>query len=130
MLTASRRWHRARVDAYWEGLAVCPGDGEGCFSWYPCESCGRPEGGDRYPVHVWDRDRPGETSTGIVCVDCLHYIANCEIPEGAGDGTCDTCDGTGRVETVAGWGVLSGPLAGPVYDEHECPDCGGTGCAS
>lgn len=130
MLTMPRKWHQSRVDAYWEGLVVCPADGEGGFSRYPCESCGRPEGGDRYPVHAFDPTQPGETFFGIVCIDCLMYIVNNDILDDAGDGTCDGCDGSGRVETVAGWGVTAGALVGPVYDDHECPDCGGTGVVS
>lgn len=60
---------------------TCPEDCDGChedeggFSWYRCECCGDPRGGDRYAAH----DHKGNHYE--VCAPCLIYWANGEEPE-------------------------------------------------
>ena len=54
-------------------------DDEGGFSWRPCECCGSSFGGDRYAAHAWTE---GEELVHLdVCVDCLCYLANGDIPQ-------------------------------------------------
>lgn len=54
--------------------------GEGGFSWQQCDSCGSTLGGDRSPAHCYNPD----TKTILhldVCVDCVMYLANGDVPE-------------------------------------------------
>lgn len=60
------------------GLTEEGGGAQG-FSWRPCETCGSRLGGDREAAHYLDSDR--EINHVSVCIDCLHYIANGDIPE-------------------------------------------------
>ena len=108
-LTADQREYVAAVEAGCEGLdfispGVCPGcdvcrsdygfdtladlaaaweKGEIAedphFSWRPCECCGSALGGDRYDAHGVDSE--GEIVHFSICVDCLCYLANGDIPE-------------------------------------------------
>ena len=56
----------------------CPEYDEGNFSWSACESCGSTLGGNRYAAHgIID----GDVYHFDVCVDCLMYHANGEVPE-------------------------------------------------
>jgi hypothetical protein len=57
--------------------------GEASFSWSDCDSCGSGLGGDRLPAHGLNSKE--ELVHLRVCVDCVHYIANGEEPEGATD---------------------------------------------
>lgn len=60
---------------------------EGHFSRAACESCGSTLGGNRYAAHgfVWVRTpRHGRMEELVhfdICVDCLMYHANGEVPE-------------------------------------------------
>jgi hypothetical protein len=59
------------------------------FSWSPCQACGSTLGGDRYVAHgdITEKSaqfHAGNTSELIhlhVCVDCIQYIANDELPQ-------------------------------------------------
>lgn len=51
---------------------------EGNFSWRACESCGSLLGGDRYAAHG---DIGGELTHFDVCVDCVLYHANGDLPD-------------------------------------------------
>lgn len=50
---------------------------EGSFSWRACDSCGSSLGGDRYAAHG---DINGELTHFAVCVDCMIYHANGDLP--------------------------------------------------
>ena len=65
---------RAFYFAYESG-EICD---EGGFSWRACDSCGSTLGGDRYAAHAIDDE--GITHISI-CVDCLCFHANGDIPE-------------------------------------------------
>lgn len=52
---------------------------EGGFSWQSCECCGSTFGGDRYPAHYVETD--GKIGHIEICVDCLLYLANGDLPE-------------------------------------------------
>lgn len=54
-------------------------DDEGSFSWLDCECCGSSFGGDRYAAHYNETD--GTIGHIEICVDCLAYIANGDLPE-------------------------------------------------
>ena len=51
---------------------------EGNFSWSPCDTCGASFGGDRYNAHGFVN---GEIIHLDICVDCLAYFANGDLPE-------------------------------------------------
>jgi hypothetical protein len=74
-------WSRATVDKYWAGMHVVPEGEPWGFRMRGCDSCRTGLGGDRYTVlcqlpgeSTWERD--------AVCPDCLHYLANGEVPDG------------------------------------------------
>ena len=48
------------------------------FSWHQCGVCGSQFGGDRYPAHYLD---DGELCHVDICVDCLLYSANGDLPQ-------------------------------------------------
>jgi hypothetical protein len=52
---------------------------EGGFSREGCDSCGSTLAGDLFPAHYLDAAR--EIVHCVVCVDCLQYHANGELPE-------------------------------------------------
>ena len=55
---------------------------EGSFSWSNCEGCGSTFGGDRFAAHGWANINGKITLLHFeVCVDCLQFIANGELPE-------------------------------------------------
>ncbi len=56
---------------------------ETSFSWSDCDSCGSTLGGDRSEAHGLYRDDSGELQTVemSVCVDCMMYHANGELPQ-------------------------------------------------
>lgn len=65
---------------------------EGGFSWSACDSCGSHLGGNRESAHGWitvpvyRKGKPTRRMKQVlchfeVCVDCLHYHANGDIPE-------------------------------------------------
>ena len=55
---------------------------EGHFSWTSCDTCGSSLGGDRFAAHYIDpTDCERQLNHIEVCVDCLQYIANGELPE-------------------------------------------------
>lgn len=55
---------------------------EGEFSWSMCESCGSMLGGDRHPAHGFVTIKgKRELCHLMVCVDCIQYHANGELPE-------------------------------------------------
>ena len=51
---------------------------EGHFSWSACDSCGSTLGGDRHAAHGFIGD---DLHHFDVCVDCLFYHANGDVPE-------------------------------------------------
>ena len=51
---------------------------EAHFSWSACESCGSSLGGNRHAAHYLDE---GEIQHLSVCVDCLHFHANGDLPD-------------------------------------------------
>jgi hypothetical protein len=51
---------------------------ESSFSWQACDSCGSTFGGDRSPAHWLDGKALQHCA---VCVDCLAYHANGDLPE-------------------------------------------------
>lgn len=61
--------------------------GEPSFSHSECDSCGSTLGGDRYPAHAIMRDSfgkpeaPGQIWHIDICVDCLMFHANGELPD-------------------------------------------------
>lgn len=72
---------------YAEGCPDCPEEqdpeknpDEGGFSRSDCDSCGSSLGGGRYAAHGFD-DKTGELYHLDICVDCLAYHANGEVPE-------------------------------------------------
>lgn len=80
--------YRVELDVDWgdlEGPRACAE--EGGFSWSECDICGSSLGGDRYPAH-WIYTAPdGRRSIEHerVCVDCLMYAANGDVPESWGE---------------------------------------------
>ena len=59
---------------------------EASFSWSSCDSCGSSLGGDRHPAHgvIADTEteaRGGELTHFSVCVDCVMYHANGDVPD-------------------------------------------------
>lgn len=59
---------------------------EGYFSWRPCELCGSPLGGTRYPAHALIPNEDGSLKKAEMvhlacCYDCLVYFANGDLPE-------------------------------------------------
>jgi len=62
---------------------------EGHFSWQACDICGSHLGGDRYSAHaILKTQVNGDCETGDgeivhleVCVDCVMYMANGDVPE-------------------------------------------------
>lgn len=52
---------------------------EPSFGWHPCEVCGSTLGGDRFPAHGFLDS--GEIIHLSVCVDCVVYHANGEVPD-------------------------------------------------
>jgi len=84
-----KKWQR-RVDSFcaknefvsvgWcEVCDHCPEDeDEGFFSWSPCDVCGSGLGGNRYAGHMLV---DGKLCHIDVCVDCVMYIANGDLPE-------------------------------------------------
>ena len=50
---------------------------EGGFSWHACECCHSDLAGDRYAAHSFV---DGEVIHWDICVDCLHYLANGDLP--------------------------------------------------
>lgn len=71
------------VQAHWttgysDQCEDCIGRGEEPkFSWWPCELCGSPLGGDRYPAHYVDHH--GDADHAEICTDCLFAIEEGEI---------------------------------------------------
>lgn len=52
---------------------------EGSFSWSECDTCGSTLGGNRYDAHGLPlRAEPIHLD---ICVDCLMYFANGDVPE-------------------------------------------------
>lgn len=104
MTTTTQQTWADQVDSYLEGIeAVSAGPCPGCadcgledidcadeipegsydsdFSWSSCESCGSHLGGDRHPAHgLLD----GRIVHLDVCIDCLLYLANGDLPESPG----------------------------------------------
>ncbi len=57
---------------------------EGNFSSAQCDSCGSNLAGDRYDAHGWPVDEKPTDETLYhltICVDCLMFHANGELPE-------------------------------------------------
>lgn len=54
-------------------------DWETEFSWSACDACGSTLGGDRTPAHGLDTN--GAVLHMHVCVDCVEYLANGDLPE-------------------------------------------------
>lgn len=54
-------------------------ESEGCFSWTPCDCCGRPLGGYRYRASGYNPETQEiheyEVCEYEVCQDCLYYAA-------------------------------------------------------
>ena len=51
---------------------------EGGLSWRPCETCGSTLGGNRFAAHgLTDK---GDIIHYDICVDCLMYLANGDLP--------------------------------------------------
>lgn len=96
------------IERNWPGYTIAPGaspdmdccgnhpadsdelqiEDEGGFSWSPCESCGSTLGGDRHPGHAIHKDafgpnakRPDDVHHISMCVDCLLFHANGDLPE-------------------------------------------------
>ena len=70
---------------YCQGLeTVAIGSGESSFGWEQCDSCGSTLGGDRFPASGLYRPEDGADLESIemtVCVDCVMFHANGDIPE-------------------------------------------------
>ena len=56
----------------------CDGEELG-FSWRACDCCGSSLGGDRFKACKLTKDH--EVIDFSVCVDCILYIANGEVPD-------------------------------------------------
>ncbi len=54
---------------------------EGSFSWHSCDGCGSILGGNRYVAHGIIPKMNNELIHLEVCQDCLHYLANGDVPE-------------------------------------------------
>lgn len=54
---------------------------EGGFSWHDCELCGSNLGGDRYSAHGITNDENEDILHYNICANCVHYLANGDIPE-------------------------------------------------
>ena len=53
---------------------------EGSFSWAQCDTCGSTLGGERYTGHCF-APQSMDVIHLDVCVDCLFFIANGDVPE-------------------------------------------------
>ncbi len=63
------------------GLAVTGSeDGDLGFSWSACDCCGSSLGGDRFKACHYNPETK-ETIDLEICVDCLMYITNGDLPE-------------------------------------------------
>lgn len=63
------------------GLSVGGGEENDLgFSWCSCECCGSELGGDRFRACYYNPETK-ETDDLEICVDCLMYIANGDLPE-------------------------------------------------
>lgn len=54
-------WSADNIEARWKGYFVCVAGDENTenhFSHLPCEVCGSPLGGDRYPCNAWEVKEP------------------------------------------------------------------------
>lgn len=49
------------------------------FSSSACDCCGTTLGGDREPLHWIDEN--GSIMHGVVCTDCVLYLANGDVPD-------------------------------------------------
>jgi hypothetical protein len=56
---------------------------EGGFSYQNCDCCGSELGGDRFSAHSLTSNNPATADIihWDICVDCLHYLANDELPQ-------------------------------------------------
>lgn len=54
---------------------------EGSFSHSQCESCNSTFGGDRFPAHAIEHHPNTHTYHIEICVDCLIYHANDDLPK-------------------------------------------------
>lgn len=90
----------AAIERRWGGYNIAPGckgslceyaeddtdpenhSCEASFSWSHCESCGSHLGGNRSKAQAFKADNSDGTVTEIeICVDCLMWHANGELPE-------------------------------------------------
>lgn len=60
--------------------AVCYCYDEGGFSWSSCDGCGSTLGGNRQPGHGFDPETKSIVHLDL-CVDCVCYLANGDLPE-------------------------------------------------
>ena len=63
-------------------LLVSVGEEACAFSWSPCEGCGSRLGGSRNEATAYDRDTNKEVLELRICVDCVMFHANGDLPEG------------------------------------------------
>lgn len=61
---------------------------EGSFSWHECDSCSSTFGGNRFNAHAIHKEafgpeakRPNDVHHVDICVDCLMFHANGNVPE-------------------------------------------------
>lgn len=66
------------ADDHRDGLSLMTDEGH--FSWNPCDTCNSPLGGNRYAAHgiITGKDVILHLN---VCVDCLTYSANGDLPQ-------------------------------------------------
>ena len=73
------RWDTERIERNLATLQF-PSVGDECgFSWHSCWTCERPLGGTRHELNYVGED--GQIYNEEICIDCVLYIANGDLPE-------------------------------------------------
>ena len=73
----------ANIDQNADGLHAVLACGEDCepsFSWYQCQLCDSGLGGDRHDAALIAPGTDAEPIELSVCLDCLCYLANGDLP--------------------------------------------------
>ncbi len=74
-----KQWVK-NIQTAFKGLQLCSGDEDLGFSWSGCDCCSSDLGGDRFKA-VALNNKTMEHYDLEVCVDCVQYIANGDVPE-------------------------------------------------
>lgn len=74
-----RDWNPDHIEKQLKRLKFPSVGDETGFSHRPCWTCQRPLGGDRHALNYIGDD--GEQHQEEICVDCVMYIVNGDLPE-------------------------------------------------